>query len=71
MTSLALEKRQYIESNKRRLSAEQTSDSDTVLSGSTHVPYVIRFKGMPTQTFGEKTGGCSKQVNYLIQPEEK
>jgi hypothetical protein len=54
---------------QRKLTAEQTSDSYTYLEGVKKVPYIIKFEGMPKQTF-VKYENCFKPFNYLISSGE-
>jgi hypothetical protein len=64
MTSHPLIARERIEKNGFRLSAEMTADSYTYVDGRRKVPYIIRFDGMPEQTFA--TSNCTRLRNYLL-----
>lgn len=63
------DKRNQIEANKRHLTAAQTSDSYTYRDGVHKVPYVMKFEGVPTQTFGNQN--CDHDFNELLLTEGK
>ena len=69
LTTHAKQMREEIEANKRHLTAAQTSDSYTYRDGVFKVPYIIRFDGMPAQTFATKN--CDHAFNELLFTEEK
>jgi hypothetical protein len=71
MTAHSLENRAAIEANSRRLTADQTADSYTYRNGNVRVPYVLDFKGMPSQTFDEQTCTYPSRTNYLLHSEGK
>jgi hypothetical protein len=71
MTTYVLERRQHIENNKRKLSADETSDSYTFRDGIRRVPYILDFKGMPQQTFDEQTCNYPSRTNNLLHSEGK
>lgn len=61
--------RDEIETNNRHLTAAQTSDSYTYREGVHKIPYVIKFEGMPMQTF--ETRNCDRKLNKLLLTEGK
>jgi hypothetical protein len=65
MTTNSLEKRAELETNMRRLTADQTADSYTYRNGNVRVPYILDFKGMPEQTFRVHEN-CDRPNNYLL-----
>lgn len=66
LTFAPLERRSDILRNGRHLGVEQTSNSYAAADGVHFVPYVIRFEGMPPQTFREEDCSRSSNLNYLL-----
>lgn len=65
------ERREGIEANKRHLTAAQTLDSYTYREGVHKVPYVIKFEGMPVQTFENQNCSLGPNINKLLFTEGK
>lgn len=65
VTTHPLEARKEIERSKRRLTVEQTSASIAYRDGTTPVPYILEFAGMPEQTF-RVYENCNRPLAYLL-----
>lgn len=71
LTTSPLWKRGEIEQSKRRLTAEQTSESYTYFNGVHAAPYLIQFDGMPEQTFNHEDCSRVSNLKNLIVVEGK
>jgi hypothetical protein len=71
LTTHPLDERKRIESNQRRKSAVETADSYAFRNGTHRVPYVLRFKNMPTQTFDEANCNRPTRSNDMLESERQ
>ena len=70
MTTHVKELRGAIEKRRYRLTTRETANSFIPYEGKELVPYVVRFEGMPTQTFALENCSYASRANKLIRKGE-
>ena len=69
LTTHPKQARQDIETSQHHLIAAKTSDSYTYVQGVHQRPYIIKFEGMPVQTFEDQNCSLGPSLNTLIYRE--